>query len=39
MKWHTEYHWFHTKQKREFINITDLVDKAVKNAGIKEVWP
>lgn len=36
MKWHTEYHWFHTRQKREFINITELVDKAVKNAGIKE---
>lgn len=36
MKWHTEYHWFHTKNKREFINITGLVDKAVETAGIKE---
>ncbi len=36
MKWHTEYHWFNTKQKREFINITDLVEKAVIKAGIKE---
>ena len=35
MKWHTEYHWFNTKQKREFINITDLVEKAVIKAGIK----
>jgi secondary thiamine-phosphate synthase enzyme len=36
MKWHTEYHWFNIKQKREFINITDLVENAVKTAGIKE---
>lgn len=36
MKWHTEYHWFNTRNKREFINITDLVDRAVKAAGINE---
>lgn len=36
MKWHTEYHWFHTRQKKEFINITDLVAQAVKKAGINE---
>lgn len=36
MKWHTVYHYFHTKNKREFINITEMVAKAVKEAGIKE---
>lgn len=36
MKWHTVYHYFHTKNKREFINITEIVNKAVKEAGIKE---
>ncbi len=36
MKWHTEYHWFNTRNKREFVNITDLVRKAVKKADILE---
>lgn len=36
MKWHTEYHWFNTRNKREFVNITDLVRKAVKKADIQE---
>lgn len=36
MKWHTEYHWFNTKKPREFVNITDLVRKAVDTAGITE---
>lgn len=36
MKWHTEYHWVHTQNLREFINITGLVARAVENAGIRE---
>jgi thiamine phosphate synthase YjbQ (UPF0047 family) len=29
MKSHTEYLWFNTKRQREFINITDEVQKAL----------
>ena len=36
MKAHTEYLWFNTKKKREFINITDEVGKALKKAKIRE---
>ena len=36
MKWHTEYHWFNTRNKREFVNITDLVRKAVRKVEIQE---
>jgi secondary thiamine-phosphate synthase enzyme len=36
MKWHTEYHWFNTKRQREFVNISGLVESAVRTAGVKE---
>ncbi len=36
MKSYTEYLWFHTKNRREFINITDTVEKIVAASGIKE---
>ncbi len=36
MKFHTEYLWFSTKKKREYINITDEVEQAVAKSGIKE---
>jgi secondary thiamine-phosphate synthase enzyme len=36
MKSHTYYHWFNTQKKREYILITDLVEKQVKESGIKE---
>lgn len=36
MKSHTEYLWFNTKQKTEFINITAQIEKIVEKAGIKE---
>lgn len=36
MKSHTTYLWFNTKQKREFINITPEIEKALKASGIKE---
>jgi len=36
MKSHTEYLWFHTKGKREFINITDRVADELAKSGIRE---
>lgn len=36
MKTLTEYLWFNTKKKKEFINITDEVQKIVTKSGIKE---
>jgi len=36
MKSHTEYLWFNTQKRREYINITGKVEKAVRESGIKE---
>lgn len=36
MKSHTEYLWFNTKQKREFVNITDQVESIVAKSKVKE---
>jgi len=36
MKFHTEYLWFNTKNKVEFINITGEVEKALAKSGISE---
>ncbi|MEZ7893496.1 MAG: secondary thiamine-phosphate synthase enzyme YjbQ [Candidatus Wallbacteria bacterium] len=36
MKFHTEYLWFNTKNKIEFINITGEVEKALSKSGIQE---
>lgn len=36
MKSTTEYLWFSTTKKREYINITTEVDKVLKKSGIKE---
>lgn len=36
MKFLTEYLWFETKKKREYINITDTVEKLVSKSGIRE---
>ena len=36
MKSHTQYLWFNTKTKREFINITAELEKALASSGIKE---
>ena len=36
MKSETEYLWFHTKTKREYINITDRVAEFVRRSGISE---
>lgn len=36
MKSATEYLWFTTERKREFINITDEVENVVRRSGISE---
>lgn len=36
MKAHTEYHTFRTAKHREYINITDKVDAALRKSGIRE---
>ncbi|HET9179210.1 MAG TPA: secondary thiamine-phosphate synthase enzyme YjbQ [Terriglobia bacterium] len=36
MKAHTQYLWFNTKKKREFINITAEIEKALEAANIQE---
>jgi secondary thiamine-phosphate synthase enzyme len=36
MKTQTEYLWFNTRQRREFINITKQVKQFVEDSGIKE---
>lgn len=36
MKSYTKYLWFNTSQRRDYINITHEVEKAVKESGVKE---
>ena len=36
MKFATEYLWFDTKKKREYINITDQVEDIVGQSGVQE---
>lgn len=36
MKFHTEYLWFNTQSHREYINITERVEEAVRKSGVKE---
>lgn len=36
MKSHTEYLWFDTKKKIEFIRITEKVGEAIEKSGIKD---
>ena len=36
MKSHTEYLWFNTEKRREYINITDRVESALDQSGIQE---
>ncbi|RMF58408.1 MAG: YjbQ family protein [Calditrichaeota bacterium] len=36
MKFATEYLWFNTSRKREYINITDKVEEVVRNSGVQE---
>jgi secondary thiamine-phosphate synthase enzyme len=36
MKFHTDYLWFNTKTKREYINITREVEEILAKSGIRE---
>ncbi len=36
MKVHTDYLWFHTKRRREFICITEDVARIVRESGVRE---
>jgi secondary thiamine-phosphate synthase enzyme len=36
MKTTTQYLWFNTREKREYINITPQVEEVVSNSGIQE---
>ncbi|MCB7128821.1 MAG: YjbQ family protein, partial [Candidatus Brocadiales bacterium] len=36
MKSHTEYLWFNTDSRRQYLNITDKVSEAVRKSGINE---
>ncbi len=36
MKFATEYLWFNSSKKREYINITEKVEDVVQNSGINE---
>lgn len=36
MKFTTEYLWFNTEKKREYINITDTVEEIVNKSGVKQ---
>lgn len=36
MKFYTQYLWFNTKNRQEFINITPQIEEALKKSGIKE---
>jgi len=36
MKSYTDYLWFNTKKRREYINITDEVEQALEKSGIRE---
>ena len=36
MNFHTDYLWFNTKKKREFINITPELEKAIRKSKIQE---
>jgi len=36
MKSYTQYLWFNTKGRQEFINITPQAEEAVEKSGVKE---
>lgn len=36
MKTHTDYLWFNTRQRKELVNVTEQVARAVGKSGIKE---
>ncbi len=36
MKTYTQYLWFNTKKRYDFVNITPQVEEAIKKSGVKE---
>lgn len=36
MKTYTEYLWFNTRRRREYVHITDQVEEIVRKSGIRE---
>ncbi len=36
MKSHTQYLWFTTRKRREYVNITEEVEKALAQSGVRE---
>lgn len=36
MKSHTEYLWFNTDTRRQYLNITENVSEAIRKSGINE---
>lgn len=36
MKSHTEYLWFETKKRREYLNITAKVEEIIRKSGVQE---
>ncbi|NUN96457.1 MAG: YjbQ family protein [Candidatus Omnitrophica bacterium] len=36
MRFHTEYLWFNTSNHREYINITEKVEEAVRKSAVRE---
>lgn len=36
VKFHTDYLWFETERRREYVNITPQVEKSVATSGVKE---
>jgi secondary thiamine-phosphate synthase enzyme len=36
MKIHTDYLWFNTKRRQEFVRITDEINDIVRTSGVKE---
>jgi secondary thiamine-phosphate synthase enzyme len=36
MKSYTEYLWFHTKKRREFVNVTDKAEQVLDKSGVRE---
>ncbi|MBL7156769.1 MAG: YjbQ family protein [Candidatus Omnitrophica bacterium] len=36
MKSHSEYLWFNTKTRRDFINITPKIEESLRKSGVKE---
>ena len=38
MKSFTEYQWFNTKKKQEYMNITSIIENILHKSEVQEVW-